>query len=73
VKIQLPPLLNGSEAICLPLEKSPVFTDQDFADMVFADIAPAGFFVYGRRSSLKLMNPMLSGMSPNSSGLWARM
>jgi hypothetical protein len=47
LKIQMPPLVNGSETTFFPHEKSPVLADQDFADMAFADIAPAGFFVYG--------------------------
>jgi len=47
LKIQQPSLLDSSEAIFLPHEESPVLAHQDFADMSFPDIAPAGFFVYG--------------------------
>jgi hypothetical protein len=46
-KIQMPPLLYRSEAIFLPHEESLVLADQDFTDMSFPDITPAGFFLYG--------------------------
>jgi len=53
LKIQMPPLVHGPETIFFPHEKSPVLAEQDFADMAFADIAPARFFVYGPEKFFK--------------------
>jgi hypothetical protein len=53
LKIEMPSPVHCPEAIFLPHEKSPVLADQDFADMALADIAPAGFFVYGPEKLFK--------------------
>jgi hypothetical protein len=47
LKIQLPPLLSGSEAIFLPYEEILVPADQDLTNMAFPNISPAMFFMNG--------------------------
>jgi len=72
LKIEMPSPVHCPEAIFLPHEKS-LSLRSGLRGYALADIAPAGFFVYGPEKFFKGDQPHAVRTSPNSSGLWARM